>query len=349
MIVPLSKDEIVEWLLQTAGPVIRYRITRELALEPDRRDLPSLQRDLLACPEVRKWLNRLTGRSLHGSTNSHLENVMAKLLEYGLRAGIREFDERMQPYVQECRNPTDRFGWRMMFLTPFLVRAGYCDNPALAEVVRSRIDALYKTACKQVFDVHLSREETASLPKPWCNKPIFRPECDVAGATPLPTCYDFYALACFPKTHKPTVRKIQKILDYIMDPRFQSIGGGCAWDPHKRTGYAFSIQPYLPGFAGRKMDALATAKLVLYLDMVASIPGSARYEWVGWALQHLDRFRSSRGTWRFPAKYLLETTGYHLYSGRHMGLGENRRAKEALELESTFRMLRIKKLLGMID
>ncbi len=340
---------MVEWLLHTAGPVIRLRTAVELVPEAARTDLKTLQRDVLASPEVRKWLSRLTGQGVHGSTDSAIENVMAKLVEYGLYAGMREFDEKMQPYVEECRNPKVRFGWRTMFLMPFLVRAGYCKDPALTAVVRRRIDALHKTASKQVFDVHLSREETASLPKPWCRKRIFRPEVDVGGETPLPTCYDFYALAYFPKTDKGMVRKIQKILDYVMDPRFQSIGGGYAWDPEKRRCYSFGIQPYLQGFAGRKMDAIATAKLVMSLEMVANIPGSGKYEWVRWALQHLEGFRTKLGTWCLPAKYLMETTGYYLYSGRHMGLGENRRVKDALELESTFRILRIRTLLGMID
>ena len=36
---------------------------------------------------------------------------------------------------------------------------------------------------------------------------------------------------------------------------------------------------------------------------------------------------------------------YDLYGGAHMGLGENRRARKWREIESTFRMLNIRRLM----
>ena len=41
-------------------------------------------------------------------------------------------------------------------------------------------------------------------------------------------------------------------------------------------------------------------------------------------------------------RYIKE--GYYLYSGSHMGLAENRRKRGWVEVESTFRMLRLKQL-----
>jgi len=37
---------------------------------------------------------------------------------------------------------------------------------------------------------------------------------------------------------------------------------------------------------------------------------------------------------------------YYLYCGAHMGLGENRRTRRWREIESTFRMLNIKRLMS---
>ena len=59
----------------------------------------------------------------------------------------------------------------------------------------------------------------------------------------------------------------------------------------------------------------------------------------------LDSFSTEHGTYCFPRKYLSEKHSYYLYAGMHMGLGEVPRDSRALELESTFRMARIKKLI----
>ena len=45
----------------------------------------------------------------------------------------------------------------------------------------------------------------------------------------------------------------------------------------------------------------------------------------------------------FPKSFLPDKKGYYNYSGTFMGLGENRRRKIAMELESTFRVFIIRK------
>ena len=62
-------------------------------------------------------------------------------------------------------------------------------------------------------------------------------------------------------------------------------------------------------------------------------------------MTRLETFCTERGTYCFPPEYLSEKHSYYLYAGMHMGLGEVPRDSRALELESTFRMARIKKLI----
>ena len=56
------------------------------------------------------------------------------------------------------------------------------------------------------------------------------------------------------------------------------------------------------------------------------------------------RARTPRGTYHFPARYLREQPSGYWVQGAYMRLQENRRARLSLELESTFRMLKIKRL-----
>lgn len=68
--------------------------------------------------------------------------------------------------------------------------------------------------------------------------------------------------------------------------------------------------------------------------------------WFQDALSMLEQSRTERGTYRFPSDHLKEKrNSYHLYGGAHMGLGENRRKRDWIEVESTFRMLNIKRLM----
>ncbi len=60
----------------------------------------------------------------------------------------------------------------------------------------------------------------------------------------------------------------------------------------------------------------------------------------------LEGYRTAQGTYRFPSELLKERRNSHyLYAGSHLGLAEDRRGKQGLELESTFRMLLIRRRL----
>ncbi len=61
-------------------------------------------------------------------------------------------------------------------------------------------------------------------------------------------------------------------------------------------------------------------------------------------LAHFETYRTERGTYLFPRHDLQERTSGYWVTGAYMGLKESRRPKRVLELESTFWMLRVKKL-----
>ena len=50
---------VAEWLLASGGPIIRYRVATELLADRGNMDRAQLGRDLLACPEVKRWLTNL--------------------------------------------------------------------------------------------------------------------------------------------------------------------------------------------------------------------------------------------------------------------------------------------------
>jgi hypothetical protein len=231
-------------------------------------------------------------------------------------------------------------GYDPLVLYPFLVRAGYADHERVAAWLAQRVESLYRTARRGDFDLYLSAEEAADVPKAWRGKPIYKADYgfDPDPVYALPSCYDFYALAyCPPLPDRVGFEaQAEAIVDYLSDPRFQSTIGGYGWNRSKRTCYA----------GGRGYLACSEpGRLVLFLELGAKFASARNSEWFRQGLAVLESYRTAAHTYRFPADLLMEKPGYYLYGGFHMGLGESRRTPLGLELESTFRMLIIRRRL----
>lgn len=327
-------------LLTNAGPVIRWLAATEIpeCFSPD--DHQSLLSELLGCGEVRRWLDLLGTGPVHHSKDSAAENALAKLAEYGLRAGNPELDARALPYC--AVDEGSPYHAEAIVLVPFLIRAGYASEPRVARWIARRIDMLYEQAKKEGYDLYMDESEKTSLPPLQRNKPFYRPHLGQHWTDlRLPTCYDLYAMAYLSKTDLETCERIETIVAYLLDSRFQSAVDGYVWNRRLRRPYAAGrvFLACLPGENERE-------RLVLFLEMMASFAVGRESEWFCKGLAHLETFRTERGTYRFPRPYLTEKTGHYLYAGAHMGLGESPRNQAALETESTFRMLRLKRLVS---
>ena len=87
-------------------------------------------------------------------------------------------------------------------------------------------------------------------------------------------------------------------------------------------------------------------RTVLFVELAARFESARRSEWFYTALADLEKHRTDEDTCRFPWEYLREKRNSdYIYQGAHMGLGENRRKRSWTEIESTFRMLNIKRLM----
>ena len=328
----MCNEELTKWLYVNSGPILRYRVAIDLMKNTHQTKRKQMLQDALATPEVQRWLENLSrSRNIHGSKDTDAENPLAKLLEYGLDHDIPVFDERIQALLEKKWAM-----WDGLILYPFLIRAGYAEHQCVAEYFTKRIELLYRTARAGDFDFYLNSTEASSVPKAWQGKPIYRDSFGSSAGYPLPTCYDFYALAyCPPVSYIDNLtQKIEAIITFIFDPRFQTTVGGYGWDRAKNRCYA----------AGRVFLAcIEQARLVLFLELGARFAVARQSESFQQGLATLTNYRTAQGTYRFPTSLLAEKNGYYIYGGAHMGLGENRRSQQAMELESTFRMLHIQK------
>ena len=321
-----------------AGPILRYLTATEIFPEAD-MDHAALLSDLLACPEVCRWLNLLGRGPVHHSMDASAENALAKLGEYGLRAGIPALDEHALPYCAVGEG--ERYYADALVLVPFLIRTGYAAHPSVAHWIAQRIDILYQQACSADYDLYLDDAGRACLSPAQraSDKRFYHPRYSHHwGVLCLPTCYDLYALAYLPGPDPSTREKVEVIIKYLLDPAFQDTPGGFIWNPELRRVYA----------AGRVFLACLPRehereKLVLFLEMLAHFAAGRASPWFQQGMAHLETFRTGEGTYRFPARYLSEKSSYYLYAGMHMGLGETPRSAQALERESSFRMVRLRR------
>lgn len=330
MLTPDLRGEIVQWLFENSGPILRYRVAADL-LNGSPRELVQLRRQALAAPDVQRWLANLHhARGLHGSTDTHAENALAKLLEYGFDRSLPDFDQGVQKLLAR---PLGQ--WDPLVLYPFLLHAGYADLPQVSDWFSHRVEILSQIANRGDFDFYLNPEEAQGVPKAWRGKPIYKDEFGHLAGYALPTCYDFYALAH--SAQCPAIADLQEkresIVAFLSDPRFQATVGGYGWDrPHRRC-YA----------AGRVFLACVETRPLLFLEWGATFQSALQSEWFRHWLDTLKTFATPQGTYRFPTGLMAEKTGYYMYSASHMGLGENRRSLLGIELESTFRMLYIQR------
>ncbi|MFP4106589.1 MAG: hypothetical protein ACLFVU_10925 [Phycisphaerae bacterium] len=325
---PRREQYLLDWLFANAGPIIRWRLVQDHGYPVSNAEGAALRDALLATKEVQRWLGNLGSRAVHGSADTNAENAMAKLVEYGLRAGMPQLDQKMLPYIDMGHE----------FADCFLVAAGYGEHKLLADRFAKRLAALHRTAKHGDYDFYLSPAEACDVPKAWRDKPIYRPEFSWGNeGLPVPNCCDLYALAHWQPANKTEQCQIEDVMAYICHPSFQATTGGYFWNRRK---HSYS--------AARKacLACLTPQRLVLSVELFARFAQARESDWFRRALADLEQYRTTRDTYIFPRDYLREQRNcYYLYGGSHMGLGENRRQRAWVEIESTFRMLTIQRLM----
>lgn len=373
----MEDAQLIEWLMRNGGPIVRWRTATELQVGTPPSELNALTRELLTVPLVPEALSRLTvgdlaarlddldasalgrlGSRVHGSKAACLENVFGKLAEYGLRAGMPALDERALPLMRLFRWRSERaddvvYGnaWETMVKSVFawgLLRLGYTPDRPMAAFLHDHLGMCYRIARDRVYDIYAAPEELVGLPQAWAGKPILKQE--VMRRYWLPYIHDLYVFAHWPPSlrNPAAAQMIDELLAYILDPRFQALreGYGYAWIKERRACYGWGWSPHLPGYGGfADLQKSAATPLLARVELLARLPRGRRSPWFESALDHLEKFRAPDGTYCFPGPYIREAEGYYV-SGYGMGLGENRRKSLALEIESTFRMLLIRKIGG---
>ncbi|MHB9033710.1 MAG: hypothetical protein ACYC6L_11775 [Anaerolineae bacterium] len=367
---------MARWLLGSGGPAIRCRTARELLDHPE-VDINQLDADLLAAPVVRAWLarlgaSRLIMNALHGSKPAAFENTASKLADLGLRAGREPLDIALAPYrawlagqvrlleeapgipgLASTRAETEQVlanyvrWFTAMLVASRLAWLGYPDEP-LRTLFRRRLDTLFVLADSGEHTIYIDQDTFRDYPNNSFRK---RPFIDPRFYPFIPSIHDIYALAHYPPEimDSEAHRKIRTVIEYILHPDYQALNEGYGImraGPRRYFSMGWSI--HLPGYHGFNLEDGEAGRLVQRLELMAHFPAAVRHPWFAACLAHLESFRTEEGIYRFPGRYLREASAGYWVNGAYLRLEENRLAPLALELDSTFRMLYIKRLAGAV-
>jgi hypothetical protein len=322
--------------------------------DPGDVDLEQLVADLLQGDLVRQWLDRidLPGglESLHSSKPGAFENVCAKLCELGLREGILdELDEKLLPFREQLANWSQR--WAPSLLASCLNWVGY-DDEAILACLSERLGAMHELARSGEYDIYIDRDTFGDFPSAFRKRPLVNPEFyDV-----LPSIWDIYALAHWPEAlrNDENDQRIDTVIAYISHPDYQALAEGYGvMRAGKRRYYSMGWSVHLPGYAASAgTDEQRPAfdrpmhehMYVQRLELMAHFRLARQSAWFQEGLRHLEGLRTQEGTYRFPARYLREGSSGYWVLGAYMRLEENRRVRRSLDLDSTFRMRKIERL-----
>ena len=350
----LNREVLAEWLLDHAGPAIRFRMMAEFTRTGQDREIAA--KHLLQSNLVQTWLKRLTPElgfnQLHGASPTTFESAMGKLTQLGCRKGMPPFDQRIRVFREWFRTAVDEmpgsdFSW-MPFLrilvSPFLARAGYWDEQCLVDYLAYRLDVLNDVAQSRRVNIHLDAASAGRLPRAFRNRPLIDPELTAGGEIRLPLIYDIHLLANIPSHLLPLEfrEKIESVIGYVLDPTYQALPEGYGiLRADQRKYYAMGWSVHLAGYDGISEHHPQAGRFVQQMVLMSHFALARRSSWFRNGLQFLKGYQTEPGRYCFPRHFLPESRSGYWVMGMYMGMEENRRTKQALEIESTFWMLKL--------
>lgn len=351
-------EKAIAYLLENAGPVIRYRILTELIDTPDLDANEEVRKEVLALDETKKRFDFLSSGAklddfygIHGATNEHMENALSRVLDFGITKGVHTFDTAMKPVIDRVRTvrvfKSDHVFYQFgdIIIVPFLYKAGYRED-WIVNHMQKRVELLSSFAIKKDYNIFDESKDYKGIPVAYRNRKVISPELYAEGEFRIPLIYDLFGLAeMMTECDVETKEKIESVITYIFDPRYNEFdkGYGILYNG-KNHYYAMGWDARLP----QDEEDTISSNTLQKLELMAHFKTTVNHEWFQRNMAKIEAYKTERETYLLPKEALKERIGCWVL-GHHMSLGENRRKKIWRELESTFRVLKIRKIVQNHD
>jgi hypothetical protein len=352
----MNSNNLAQWLLQNAGPSIRFRTMVEILQEQDIGLVSQALDELLDSPVVVEWTGRLTPRfdinSLHSGRPDAFENVVGKLAQLGLRAGLQPFDNKTLPFRVWLAEHVETYPdvphaiFLRTIVASFLAFAGYGSTSPVKAQLMKRLETLYRFARQPDFsDMFIDKSEFKGIPKGSESHDLVNPELYPDQQFMLPWVHDIRGLSnCTEIMGTQNLRtKVDKIIEMILTSDYQNVPWSYGLAKYGQRYYVLGWAVHLPGFFSRP-EGRSFAELLLTLEFMARFHAVQRSQWFLDSMEYLESFRTNHGTYSFPKNWLPEKKEGYWVGGLRMAFDDRRSYPKAIECESTFRMLKIKQI-----
>lgn len=357
----MESDDLVHWLLRNAGPIIRYRTLRDIVNEQDIGTIAQALEKIWKSPPVVEWLERLQPNfvfnALHSGRVTAYENVMGKLVQFGLQAGLQPFDNKTLPFrawLSDYPEDSAHIPFSVFLQTivsSFLSFAGYGTTRPVSDYLKSRLESLYSFAHNPDFDsIYVEKSLYKGIPKSYNVHRLVNPELCIEQRFALPWVHDMRGIAsCTDIMENGNLREhAEKVVRLILSEEYQQIPSSYGIAKYGKKYYVVGWAVHLPGYFKRP-EGRHFAEMLLTLETMAPFNSIPKSKWFIDSLQYLEEFQTDSGTYRFPRTWLPEkkNRGYWV-GGEYMAFDGRKGKADAIEYESTFRVLNIKNRVGLL-
>ena len=336
----------IKFLMENGSSIICYKILTELC-DNSAPDTVQKYRSEVTCSErVNMLLACLKNRKeYHGATSYAVENSLNMLVDMGVvyNTGFSEFDKVLEEIADEVKMlylpENDVFHiFYQILIVPFLYRAGL-RQAWITDFIKNRINLIHEFTKLQNYDIY-DDLLLHKLPAAYAGRSVIKPELYKNGDIQFPLEYDIYGFAAiFDDLAVDMKNKVNEIISYIMDDRFQVIQDGYGILYKGNNSYVSM------GWDPKPVNLLERSKvnpLLRHLELLSHFKSAVQSQWFKQGIDIVNHYLDESGTYNLPKEYLTEKDSIWIM-GNHMSLGENRRSKKAYVVEGTFHMLKILK------
>jgi hypothetical protein len=353
----MSLRNLTYWLLDNAGPIIRYRTIADLIEEQDVGVVARALGDMSTDSEALKWLNLLEPNlglnEVHSSKQDAFENVVGKLVQLGWRAGLQPFDTKTLPFRVWLSENIDEPNidphsvFKKTLIASLLARAGYGTVEAVERQIINRLHTLYRFSSNPNFSrIFVEKPDTKRMAE--TDHDLVNPGLYPNQEFMLPWVHDVLAFSRIRSIMDLSDNRemVESVMEMILSPEYQALPWSYGLAKYGNKYYAIGWAVHLPGYTSRPEGRLF-AEMLLMLEALAPFKSIQNSSWFKDSMEYLEEFRAENETYLFPKGWLPEKkTGYWV-GGHRMAFDSRTGRKNAIEVESTFRVLMIKKCTGL--
>ncbi|MHA3964961.1 MAG: hypothetical protein AM325_015645 [Candidatus Thorarchaeota archaeon SMTZ1-45] len=355
----MNHRDLAYWLLDNGGPIIRFRTLVDIFEEQDVGTVSRALKEMTESSEVMRWLDFI-GQSIafndvHSGRRDAFENVVAKLVQLGWRAGLQPFDNKTLSFRVWLSENVDNepIGAHEVFkrtlIASVLARAGYQTVEAVQKQVISRLDTIHNFAKNPDFSqIYVDKSEYRGIPEQLASHDLVNPELYLGQRFALPWIHDVYAFGHLNIVleNEQYREKAERIMEMVLTSEYQSLPWSYGIAKYGTRYYVLGWAVHLPGYS-KAPEGKGFAEMLLVLEALAPFTCIRRSPWFEELMKYLEVFRTDEGIYSFPRTWLPEKAKGYWIGGKYMAFDDRRKNPNTIEVESTFRVLNIRRRAGL--